>query len=291
MDILTRFGAGAQLYEFGQANQISLRDNFRNVVPKTTRLPGVSGGFDEYGALPAPGEIGNVQVVFWVHAENVAEMTTLKDALGQLASWGVKRLYKQPVDTEQGQRYCEARINSIDYTDSVRDMPHLRQRVTMNFQVANPVWLEQGTETASWGDGTLWGSGAVWGGTAAANACTGTSTDFTLTTAGNATTYPRIKIVCGAGQTATNVRVQRLDNGAVVDEIQYDDTLIANDSLVVNCRALSIRLNGANAYGAAFDYQRAGWMRLEAGENAIRVLMDNPGDACSVYFYYFEAYK
>lgn len=291
MDTLTRFGSGAQLYTFTPDNQISLRDNFRNVVPRTTRLPGLSGGFDEYGRLAAPGEIGNVQVVFWLHADSEAEMTTLKNTIGGLASWGVKRLYRQPTDEDQNEQYCEARINSVEYSSNVRDMPNLRLRVTMNFQVANPNWFSRGTETVSWGDGSLWGGGESWGGVATANACAGLQNDFSLTVGGNATTYPRIKIACGAAQTASDVIIRRLENSVVVDEVRYNATLIANDSLIINCRALDIKKNGTDAYSSAFSFQQAGWFRLAAGSNTMRVLMDNSGDACSIYFYYYEAYK
>ena len=290
MDTLVRFGAGNQVYTFEQNQQISLRDNFRDVVPRTTRLPGLSGGFDEFGSGAAPGEIGNVQVMFWIFADSEAEMKAKKDEFGAMADWGVYRLYKQPMDGSP-ERYCEARLNSAEISETSADQPHKRNRVQLNFQVANPAWYSLGTESPSWGDGTAWGSGALWGGSAAPNAVVGLQNDFYLNVNGNARTYPRIEVRCGAAQTASGVTIQRLVQGVVVDEVKYDDTLNNNDRLIINCRALEITLNGSDNYSNDFTFQNAGWFRLEAGENTIRVLMDNAGDEADVYFRYYEAYK
>lgn len=292
MDTLLRFGAGSELYTFDPDKQVSLRDNFRNTVPRTSRLPGLSGGFDEFGSGPAPTEVGNVQVVFWLEAASSAAMETAKRNVNAMASFGKKRLYKQPVDDAQDERYCEARINSIDFTETSRDVPHRRLRVTCNFQVDNPVWLTLGTEAWSWGDGTTWGSGAVWGGNPITEALIGADNTFSVTPGGNAITYPRITFEVPAGKSATNITLQRLVQNVVQDEISYTGTLAAGDSLEINCRAYTVRLNGADAYGAAFDFMTAAWMRLAGGvANTLRVTMANAADEVTVKLRYFEAYK
>lgn len=291
MDTLLRFGSGNQVYTFTPDYQIMLKDNFRNLVPNTTRLPGLDGGLDEYGTNPAPSEIGNVQVMFWLFATSNTEMTAKKRALGALSSWGVKRLYKQPLDTSQTEVYCDARVNSIDYGETSRDQPHLRQRVQLNFQVANPSWYGRGTESAAWGDGSTWGSGVIWGGTAVANACTGLQNDFSLNVGGNSLTYPRIEVRCGGAQTASGIVISRIVQNVIVDQVTYNQTLVANDSLIINCRASSVRKNSIDAYGNHFTYLKSGWFRLEAGANAIRVGFTNVSDAASVYFRYYDAWK
>jgi len=289
MDTLLRFGSGDELYTFTPDNQISIRDNFANVVPRTTRLPGADGGFDEFGRERAPGEIGNVQMIFWLYASSLPAMTAVLDELRAMTSWGTKRLYKQPMGGG-GDRWCEARLNSIDAPQNASDLPGKRQRVQLNFQVASPFWLNQGTEAFSWGDGTPWGDG-IWGGSAAANAVSGTDTSFTVTTSGNAISHPRITIECGGGQTASNIRIRRIVQGETVDEVAYAGTLTAGDELEINCRDLSVTLNGANAYDSDFTFQTASWFRLLPGANTIQVLMDNSGDAADVYFRYYEVFK
>lgn len=291
MDSLLRFGAGSELYTFDTTKQISLRDNFRDVVTRTSRLPGLPGGFDEYGSGPAPTEIGNVQAVFWLEADTLQAMESAKRSVNAMAAFGLKRLYKQPLDTTQDERYCEARISSIDYTESAKDVPHRRLRVQVNFQVANPVWLTLGTESWAWGDGTAWGSGALWGGSPVSHAAVGADNTFSLTPGGNTITYPRITIEIPAAKSATNIRVQRRRQGAVLDEVRYSGTLSAGQTLEINCRAYSLRLDNASWYGAAFTYQTAAWMRLVGGiANDIRVLMDNAADEATIRWRYYEAY-
>ena len=297
MDTLVRFGAGAQLYTFVPSNQISLRDNFRDLVQQATRLPGLSGGVNEYGTGPSPRAIGNVQAVFWLLAdeslppdEQAKQIQALKSDVATMSSYGVKRLYKQPADATEAQRYCEASISSISYTETSAEQPHARLRVQVNWQVTNPRWYSQGTEAPVWGDGSAWGSISSWGGTAPAYSASGTSTDITITPEGNAETFPRIIIECGASQTAENIRIQRIVNGTVVDQVRYAGTLGNNDRLVINTRANSVTKNSVSHYTSDFTYNNAGWFRLLPGTNTIKVLMENAGDAASVEFRYYEAY-
>jgi hypothetical protein len=297
MDTLVRFGSGAEQYTFNQANLVSLRDNFRDLVQQATRLPGLSGGVNEYGTGPSPRAIGNVQAVFWLLADDnltpgqqAAQIEALKSDVARMSSFGVKRLYKQPSDASEEERYCEASISSISYTETASEQPHARLRMQVNWQVTNPRWYAQGTEAPAWGDGTIWGAGLAWGGTAPVYNISGTSTDITLTTTGNAETFPRIIIQCGAAQTAENIRIQRIVNGAVVDQVRYAGVLGNNDRLVINTRANTVTKNNVSHYTSDYTYNNAGWFRLQPGANTIKVLLDNSGDACDVEFRYYEAY-
>lgn len=297
MDTLVRFGAGNELYTFDQSRLISLRDNFRDLVQQATRLPGLSGGINEHGVAPSPRAIGTIQANFWLIAdedltpdEQAQQMETLKSDVARMSSFGVKRLYKQPGDATQEERYCEASISNISYTETASDQPHARLRVQVNWQVTNPRWYSQGTEAPLWGDGSSWGSGASWGGTAPTYNISGTETDVTVTTSGNAETYPRIVIACGAAQTAENIRIQRFSNGSVVDQVRYAGILGNNDRLIINTRANSVTLNGSSHYTSDFTYNNASWFRLQSGDNIIKILMDNAGDECDVEFRFYEAY-
>lgn len=293
MKQILRFGSGDQLYTFPDTG-VAYSDNFRDLVPRTTRLPGLTGGFDELGEEPAPSEIGKVNFSFWLHTElegraGRVRMTRLRDAVNEMAAFGWKRLYMQPEDPDADERYCTARINSIQMSERADNRHDLSQRVSVVWQVPDPRWYTQGTEAWSWGDGTLW-SGAPWGGSATAQACSGTSTDITITTQGNAITYPRLIISCAAGQSAQNPTVQRLvGSGTVADEISYTGSLSAGDSLTINCRKSSVKLGAANAYDD-FSFNYPDWLRLFPGENTLRVTLANSSDACSIRVLYYEAY-
>lgn len=291
MDTLRRFTYGGRTYTFDPDAQVALRDNFRDVVPRTTRLPGLDGGFDQYGTLPAPAEIGLVDVTFWVEQGTYAAMQDALDDVRAMASWGQGRLYKQRLDPDEDELFVYARINSIEIAQNARDMPHRRQRVQIKFQVADPAWLARGTEAATWGSGVVWGGATPWGGDASPQSCTGTQTDYTETATGNAETHPRILIDIPAGQSATDVIVQRLEEGVVRDQVRYNATLSAGDSLIINCRDKSVKLNGSDAYTTAFTTLHQAWMRLQPGDNDIRVIMDNAGDECEVTLRYYERWR
>ncbi len=282
---IIRFGS----YPFRNVEKATT--SFGGVRASTTKLPGMHGAYDEYGMGEAPSETGNVRVSFYLTARHMAEMTALRDAVLLLKSWGVKKLYVQPYDLNQAERFCWARVNDIQMPEDASKGTETLQPVTINFQVADAAWYGIGTEAWSWGDGTLWGSGAKWGGAATPRACSGLSTTWTETPGGNAATPPRISVVVGVGQSASDVRVQRVVRGVVLDEVRYNALLAAGDRLTINCRDYSVTLNGANTYNNLFSFEHPAWLRLEPGDNEIRVLMANSGDACTVYLRYYEVWR
>ena len=292
MDTLLRFGSGDYLYTFNPEDQVQIRDNFRNVKPRVSSLPGLSGGFDEYGTDRAPNEIGNIQVSFWLLAENGIEMEAKKIAVGRMKVFGKKLLFKQPEDEYQLERYTEARINSIDFNEAAGQRPDRYLMVTINFQCDNPFWYTIGTEAFKLGDGTLLGSGSVLGGTPITQLLTGLDNSFSITPEGNDITYARFTIEVPATKSASNIRIQREVASVVVDEVRYSGTIVAADILEINCRALSVKLNGDDAYADNFSFITAAWFRLIGGiPNTVRVRMANASDQIELKIRFFEAYN
>lgn len=303
MDIVTRFGKGTRLYTFNPALQVSIRDNFRDLVPMTNRLPGLSGGYDELGARPAPASIGNVSLTMWVIGQTWDAVRIELDKIAAMADWGVQRLYKQSQTQMTWNsfnwgtglwapelRWCEARLNNIDFSQNARNLPHVRQRVTINFQVPSAEWRSIGTESVAWGYFD-WGDGTNWGGLPIVQPVTGLSNDFFVNYTGNVTTYPRIQFATGTGQSATNFKLQRIESGIVVDEVSYTGTLAPNKLLEIDTRRRAVTIDAADAYTTAFDYQDAGWMRLVNGTNQLRVTLASPSDAGTIRLRYYEAYR
>lgn len=293
MDKLLRFGSGNQLYVFPTNQQITLQDNFRDLVQKVTQIPGVSGGISEYGLSAPPRAIGNVQCLFQLivdttatEAEQNAEMQLFKDKLGEMSSYGVKRLYKQPTDTSRDEMYCYASINRVSYTET----SNTQLSVQINWQVTNPVWYTSGTEAPAWGDGSFWGDGLYWGGGAPQNLASNQSTQFTITTNCNAEVYPRIVITTPAGKTCENIAIQRIVGGVVVNEIQYNDIITDENQIIVNTRNNTVRKDGLSHYVSAFVYKNSEWFKLLPGDNNIRVLMKNQTDESAIEFRFYEAH-
>lgn len=290
MDLITRFGVGLNEYRFETANQVSITDNFRDVVPRESKIPGVDGSFNEYGAGPIAREKGNVQLTFWLFGETPEAIWEQRVALGKLAALGTQRLYKVPYADGEGELYCDAYINNISMPQNARDLAHKRQRVTINFGVSDPSWKRIGTESPLWGGGESWGGGAKWGGNPLVYHFTASDNLISVEPGGNGIISPRINLIVPVGQSATNIRVQRFEGGLALDEVRWAGTLNSGDNLEINCRAYSVDLNGADAYGANYSFTTAAWMRLIGRQaNTLRILM-NAGGEVELRIRYYEVF-
>ena len=233
-------------------NGTSLVTNFGNAVPRTTRLPGMDGGFDEYGDDAAAHEIGRVTWRMFLHATTPAEMQAKRDAVMAMVRSGRATLTVETVGG--GQRFTTARVNSIQMPDDVIARSHRTQQVTLDFQVALPRWY------------------SVAGASPVTTACSGVLTDFTITNGGNADAQPVITIDPSVTLTS-GVKVQRIVSSVVVDQVDYDASLLASDLLVVNCQSLTVTKNAVDAYGNVFSSNHPAWLRLLPGANTIRVVL------------------
>lgn len=288
MNLLKRFGAGNKLYVF-DGEQININDNFGDLAAATSRLPGLDGGFDEYGMGRAPNEVGMVQAEIWLHYNDIVEATTKLDAVRKMADWGVQQLWMQP--TRGGiERWCWARVNSIVSSQNVKDVPHRRQRVKLTFQASDPFWYSYGNASGSIiGVDFVIGSSIFGGG--APTALSGLSNTVSLTNNGNAFTYLQIVIRPGAGQSCANPILQRIEDGDVADQVRWIGTLGALDELYIDPRRQKVTLNGIGAYDARFVAKTNEWMRLNPGSNTIRVLFGNSGDAANLSLRFLERYR
>jgi len=285
-----RFAGGGNSYIFPDFQE-DIYYNFGELVTRTTRIPNVSGGFNERGSDPLDSEIGSVTFGFYLFTRNANGMTSLRDGIKRIEDWGEQRLYIQPSDPALGERWCNAVVSTVRMQEKPSSgINHHKQLVTMNFHVPDPFWYEIGTESWSWGDGTLWGD-KDWGGSVTPQACSGLQTDFTVAVDGSVRTSPRITIQCGAGQTASNPEIQRLKDGVVVDRVKIPETLVAGDSYEINCRALSFKKNGVDAYNSLVELSHYKIMELPIGTQSIRVKFDNPSDAADVTMRWFTKWR
>jgi len=268
---LKRFGPESGGYDLQQSgiHQQSYDDNFADAVPRTVRLPGLSGGFDQYGSGLAPLEIGKVSLDLVIIAATRSAMDAKRRDLRALAFNGVQTLVRE-VDFSANDQWCYARINSIQMPQSEERHSDLWQRVRIDWQVADPGWRY-----------TIASPDEI--------SASGVLTTDTLSYAGTQPTHPMITITPPAGESCQNPKVRRYVDGTLVDEVAYAGTVAAEEELVINCETLGVTLDGANAYDD-FTNTRAGWFTLLAGDNDIRVTFANAGDQATVSFQYDERY-
>ena len=265
--------------------QQNVRDNFGNLMRASKRMLMMSGGFDGWGISKTPNEVGSVQLDLKMKSMTRNGMQTYRDALRVMERYGLTKLYYQEKDSTQRERFCYARVTDVQMTQDIENHSDLHQKVQISWEVPYPVWHQDNQA------GPLWGFewGASWG-DAPSIAASGVQTDNVLSTIGNADSLLRyITVSCGTGQTCQNPTIQRLVDGVVKDEVSFTDTLVATDSLVFSPWERTVKKNGTLNF-ANFDYEHPRWFVLEPGDNDIRVVFANSGDAATVTLQYYDNY-
>jgi hypothetical protein len=265
---IASFGDGSTIYNF-PTTQTQLRDNFSDMVPRTVRVPGTDGGFDQFGEGKAPSEIGNVSVTFEQYSED-DNLQTLRDAVREMAAWGVQLLTR--VTSDESERYCYARVNSITMTEAPNDPIGGRKlTATVDFQVAEPYWFTVGTWGAT--DGT-WTSAITLTGIGTVALDDATSTQMATSVGGLFPTYPKFYIVTTGGN-MTTVAIKRTDAAYEPEEAASDADLyitgLATTSLVIDCEAMAVAygadtiLAGTEAFDKVTTYLYPNFVKLQPG--------------------------
>lgn len=284
---ITRFGISGRVYTFQYVESSS--PHFGGVNSAITRLPGTSGGYNEYGFGAPPDPTGDVSVTFNLLAPHRTELTALQDAVNAMKGWGTLPLYMQPEDLSLAERWTWALVNNIEMSESAKDGTEYLQSVTVHFQVADPNWYGVGNCAGLLiGVDFLLGT-SYFGGTPAL-AASGNLTTTTLTPIGSTWTHCLISITPGVGKSVTNPVIRRIRNGDIADQVSYTGTLAAGDNLTIDPRAHSVTLNGADAR-ANFDALNPDWMRLLPEANAIQVIFALSTDDAAVELRYLDRYK
>ncbi len=267
-DFSLTFADGADAYII-PALELAVSDSFGDLVPNTARLPMLDGGFDRFGADPAPAEIGRINVSFALTAETREAMQAQIDAVRTLARLGKRKLTWQPQGSANA-RWCWARVNNIGTPRRPAEHSDLMQRVSITFQASDPHWYEdEDTDEI---------------------VATGTSTDGTIAVTGNCPALARVVVFCDTGETAHNPTVRRIVDSETLDEMAYSGIMVADDELIMDAQAKAVTLNAVAAYDA-FSFVHADWLRLMPGSNTIRVALGDAGDSCVVDVYWYPTYR
>ena len=264
--------------------------NFSNLVPSNTRLPGKDGSFRLNGDSRSPSESGSVTVAFLLKSLTREEMDGLRDALKVIGDWGLQKLVYQPTDPNSPERYCYAEVNNLPDSQNKDGHTDLWQVVRLNFTVPDPYWLVRASEDWLLGDDYILGDDLTLGDGGSTITASGTSTTDTINNPGSATSIAQVVVQPGTGDSCENVRVQRLVGGVVVDEISYTGVLVEGDHFAIDGAAQFARVNGSPAWDSV-GYMHVDFFRLAPGDNTVRVLFENGGDAADVRIYFEPRYR
>lgn len=275
-------------YEFSDS-VVAFQDDFQQLALRTVQLPGAPGGYSEYGTSAPPAQIGHVAYRHMLTASSPQSMRAKIDALRALAGDGMQRLTVLPYPGATP-RFCMATIENVQIAERVTDRPHAQIPVTISWEVPDPRWYSDPYNVPLWGQFD-WGDGSKWGGTCAPTLVSGLSNDLTITPGGNAPTRPVISVMALSTQVVTSVTIQRIVRDQVVDSVARSGSFGPNGTLVIDCRALSVRLNSLSAYNSAFSVLRPDrWFELQPGANTVRVLLGSGGDAAYVRVFSYDAF-
>lgn len=236
-------------YTFPEPQSIS--DNFMDFVPSTDRIPGMDGGFDNYGWDTAPAQIGNVAISFILANDDTTTLQTLIDQFSQLAALGTKELRKYPHGASSTQfRYCLAKFNNVTNTEDLTDgFDQYVRRITVNFQVVVPVWQRRLANAAEWAysggaDNLVWNSGTqYWDGMGATVNIAGYSAQLIVEYLGTAPSPLLVVLNTGAGQAIYNPRIQvHYDLTQPLFEVRWYGGISNGESLIIDSRRRQVIL-------------------------------------------------
>jgi len=247
--------------------------NFGNAVQRTVRLPGMTGGFDEYGNGRAPGEVGNGRTMWYLKAQSMADMRRLTDEAAAMADMRAGLLFVNPFDGGE-MRWTRARVSDISGPESVFDRPDKSLRVTANFQCRTGRWYSRAGQVFS-DDGWMSDSGLYGLTPQVYQQAVDDGDTITVTNYGNAWASPFIRWEGDGSDTFTNPVLSRYDpdTGELIDRITYTGTVGINDVIEIDCRNFRVTPD----YDAVSVYS-ASWLLLPPGSTTLVVTGTFPGD-------------
>lgn len=323
MDTILRFGDGGaagRKFNFEPESQISLSDNFKDMVTATSRMPGISGGFNAYRGAALPGAIGTISYTFWMHfdADDPEETMRRRDALAGITNWGVQRLYKQSMSGEI--RWCWAVVNNAPINFNVNEVPHRRQRITITFHVPEPFWYRYPFEALHIDSGWTLDSGRTLGGWTNSQYVLEGPQVVDVVIGGTVDTAPLIRVEASGrapaflgdpglviGQpgfvlggvssgSVDGLHLQRvdLDTLSITHDLLWDGLVTDKDRLVIDCVRLRVvhedtQVGNVSGWPET-QHSRAGLFTLSPGVNRIRIDGDFTGSVLLV-IEYLERYR
>lgn len=254
--------------------QSALRDNFKNTVPKLTRLAGMSGSFNEYGRFRAPLEAGKLDFSFHLVSRTREGMEANRDAVEGLVELGLQQFVIQPSDPAADQRFCFATTNNISVGENLAGNTDLIQPVTMVLSTEDPRWI-------SWpsgvyiGDSLTIGDSWVIGGARVTNTSVSNGTTITAINNGTAETPVLIQVMATPG-TASLIEIAHLnDIGEAINKWRWVGNLEAGETLIVDSHDPSVyhidNLIKKRAFHQMTRLVGDGFIVLKPGANTLQV--------------------
>jgi hypothetical protein len=293
-----------QFYDYVFPSPQSISDNFLDFVPSTERIMGMDGGFDNYGDDTAPQQIGNVAISYILSTDSPTTMQTMIDSFSKLASYGRQELRKWPDGASDTQfRFCNAKFNNVSVSEDMAEgVDFYHRRLTVNFQVDDPMWYRRLSNAAEWAtsggaDNLVWDSPTqCWDGRASLTSISGYLSTLNPTYSGQAPTPMIAVLSTTGGQTMCHPRIQVWFENKMHSEVGWNDCISAGEKLVIDSRRKQIWLLSTTrppnqSYDQFWTTYRH-WLKMmpqRSGGNEIRVYCES-GSAGQIDVTWLEAF-
>lgn len=268
MDTLLRFGTGSvESYSFNEITQATYDDNFADVRQQGVVVPGKDGTISPYGIGRAPSNGGNIQASYWLRSGEdggIGQIGVDRDAFKAMTYMGMQRLFKRHQNGVT--MWTWAQLSSINMPENVKDVPHLRNRVSLTFQCPDARWYSKANalyynDGATWADGSLSFPALKLDQSAVSNGSTPTVENL-----GNAYASAYVRWEGNGSDTFSNPKIERWNQfDEVVDSLLYTKDFAVDDVVEIDARTFTVDSRSLLTRGSA------AWLEIPPGVTTLHI--------------------
>lgn len=272
-DSLVKFGIGNYSYDFTQSflEQVELPPGHGDLLPNNARMAGIDGGYNADGTDKARSAVGSTQAFFNVLGDGTASDISQKTrAIYGMQDWGEKRLIK---DYGDGIRvWTWATVNNVRMVDRSDNLSYLARTLQISFSTVKSRWYGK-ADLLFLNDGWILDDGLTLTAPKVDAVSVNASSTVNITNNGNASAGAYIRWDIPTGVTVVNPSIIRKNEaGQVVDQVTYEDTLVANDVVEIDARDHQTLYNmiAVPSY-SKLDAMSGVWLQLPPGTTTLEI--------------------
>ena len=236
-DLITAFGIGTYSYDFTQSfiEQVELPPGHGDLLPNNARLAGISGGYNLDGTDGARSAVGSTQAFFNVLGDGTkSDISQKTRAIYEMQAWGEKRLRKTTADGVK--MWTWATVNNIRMVDRSDNLSYLVRTLQITWSTPKARWYGK-SDLLFLEDGWTLDDGLTLTSPKVDQVSVGNGSTVNITNNGNAYAGAYVRWDIPAGVTLENPTIVRKNEAdQIVDQITYEDTLVANDVVEIDAR-------------------------------------------------------
>ena len=237
VETLTKFGIGNNTYDLSDTSVLSPVRNpsgFGDFRINNVTLMGTDGAYNGDGRDRPRSNAGQLAVSYILKADGTqADMAQKLRALYEMQNWGEKRLFKQYGDGVTVWTWATVNVSNQNRDD---DRSYIWMPVDLTFNCPKARWYGK-PDMQFFNDGWVLDDGINLSVPKVEEESVGNGDTVEISNAGNADAGAYIRLDIPEGVSVQNFSITRRNEaGLIVDQLTYNDTLVANDVLIIDAR-------------------------------------------------------